>query len=96
MADTEDGVPELATTPVVTPEIKLIGVKVMSSIREWFTQESPIYKLDALLLTHVICTALVQFAAVLAVDMTVSKENFLKSAGVLYDDALNKAPKFGE
>lgn len=97
MSDQENGVQELAApTMVAPPEMSLIGTKIMTSIRQWYASEAPIYKLDPMLLNHVICTALVQYAAVLSVDMGVAKENFLKSAGLLHDDAYDKAPKFGE
>jgi hypothetical protein len=98
MPDPENGLPKLDSIPEAPAgqeEITVIGNKVLESIRDWYTKEAPLYNIDPLIMNRVIGVCLAQYAAILAVDTLVTKEQFIKSAEILFNGAYAAAPKFG-
>lgn len=99
VADKKNGVQGVAE-PVkspVPPEATAIANNVLTSIREWYAKELPMYgsEIDPVLLSRIISTCFLQYSCVLAIDCGVNRDDYLKSSGIVFDATYAAAPKFG-
>ena len=97
--DKANGSPDVAkpAESKVPPEAASIANNILASIRDWYAEEIPMYgsEIDPVLLSRIISTCFLQYSCVLAIDCGVSKDDYLKSSGIVFDATYAAAPKVG-
>jgi len=73
-----------------------VGAELYASLIEWYRIKTIEHdKMDPQQLAQTMAVALNQYAAVVSVDLGMDKSRYLKVCSLLFDNAYQKAPKFG-
>jgi hypothetical protein len=103
MPNKKNGVRKQAK-PITMPKISAkerkirqkVGDTLLLSLIEWYSlKRTDNNNIDDVVFAGLVDACLLQYGAAIAVDLNLKKDAFLHIAGMLYDEAYTKAPKFG-
>lgn len=77
-------------------EMMKVGAQMYASLMDWYRQQVVNYHdMEPLQLAITMATVTGQYNAVLAVDLNMPKDRYLRVCGVFHDNASKRAPRFG-